>query len=729
MKEVPELEYFDINYSLKNIPIGNHRAYIIKLYDMVNKFINRLRWRAYYYEKKLKGEETEDESEPEDNGYYRFPTKRYGPWRDKLAGFENDLFKLIKRIKFRRLRDEFQNSLAKDVKRIKNSNKVIAFADKTNNLYKMEPDDYKKLLLDNITKDYKKCDPETMKRINSEANDIIVKHAIKGKIAKFQTSEPFVSIKDHKDRFPNLLACRLINPSKTNIGKVSKGILDRINNSIRSQSKLTQWKNSQEVIQWFEKIDKKAEKRFICFDIVSFYPSIKRQHVLEAIEFAKDFTSVSEGDIEIIMHACKSTLINDDQAWEKKDGSGLFDIPMGSYHGAEICDLIGLNILHKIRKAIPDGDFGLYRDDGLGITKRQSPSQFERLKKKIIRLFSDAGFKITIQTGDTVTNFLDVTLNLRNNTFSPFRKPNATIQYVHCSSNHPPHVKRALPGMIERRLTSLSKSQKIFDASKGDYEDALKRSGYKNSTLTFHSPEDTRRPKHRNRRKKAIFFNAPFCRSVKTKVGKEFFKIVDRHFTKSHPYYDIFNRKTIKLSYSCMMNMKNIIKAHNSKTLQASKSQADAPKKTCNCRKSRKHECPLRGNCLAENVIYKATIETSTEEREYIGSTGRKFKERYSEHKHALTHRDSPNSTALSEHVWSERDKGEKPVVRWSILHQTPKPSGPQRICTLCNLERMEIAAADRKKAVNKKSELTGSCLHYKGFYFPRRKKKAKTKG
>ena len=88
-----------------------------------------------------------------------------------------------------------------------------------------------------------------------------------------------------------------------------------------------------------------------------------------------------------------------------------------------------------------------------------------------------------------------------------------------------------------------------------------------------------------------------------------------------------------------------------------------------------------------------------------------------------------PNSTALSEHVWSERDKGEKPVVRWSILHQTPKPSGPQRICTLCNLERMEIAAADRKKAVNKKSELTGSCLHYKGFYFPRRKKKAKTKG
>ena len=67
---------------------------------------------------------------------------------------------------------------------------------------------------------------------------------------------------------------------------------------------------------------------------------------------------------------------------------------------------------------------------------------------------------------------------------------------------------------------------------------------------------------------------------------------------------------------------------------------------------------------------------------------GRRFKERKSELKHALNHRQSTNRTALSDHVWSERDNGEKPVVHWCKLHQAPKPNIPQNICTLYYLER-----------------------------------------
>ena len=50
------------------------------------------------------------------------------------------------------------------------SKNIIAFADKTNNFYELEPDRYKKLLLENITKDYKKADNKTIEEINDEAN-------------------------------------------------------------------------------------------------------------------------------------------------------------------------------------------------------------------------------------------------------------------------------------------------------------------------------------------------------------------------------------------------------------------------------------------------------------------------------------------------------------------------------------------------------------------------------
>jgi hypothetical protein len=272
--------------------------------------------------------------------------------------------------------------------------------------------------------------------------------------------------------------------------------------------------------------------------------------------------------------------------------------------------------------------------------------------------------------------------------------------------------------MIQQRLTSLSKDKTTFDRHKTDYEDALKRSGYKSYHLSYAAPDDQPKPRNRRRRKKAIFFNAPFCLSVKTKIGKEFFRIVDRHFTKAHPYYSIFNRNTVKLSYSCMANMATIIKSHNSHVLGASKADKDEHQKLCNCPKTKRDQCPLQQQCLAKNIIYKATVRTSTEEKDYIGSTGRSFKQRFSEHKHALKHRGSQQSTTLSRFVWKARDEGEDPTITWSLVHSIPTPGGPQRICTTCNLERMAIATADHRRSLNKRSELTGKCVHFRSFYF-----------
>ena len=51
-----------------------------------------------------------------------------------------------------------------------------------------------------------------------------------------------------------------------------------------------------------------------------------------------------------------------------------FDIPLGSFHGAEVCELVGLLILKEIEKdnIIEQNKLGIYRDDGLAIEESKS---------------------------------------------------------------------------------------------------------------------------------------------------------------------------------------------------------------------------------------------------------------------------------------------------------------------------------------------------------------------
>ena len=65
-------------------------------------------------------------------------------------------------------------------------------------------------------------------------------------------------------------------------------------------------------------------------------------------------------------------------------------------------------------------------------------------------------------------------------------------------------------------------------------------------------------------------FNPAFSKSVSTKIGKSFLSLLDLHFPKNHIFNSIFNRNKIKVSYSCMQNIKTIINNHNMKVLNNS---------------------------------------------------------------------------------------------------------------------------------------------------------------
>ena len=106
-------------------------------------------------------------------------------------------------------------------------------------------------------------------------------------------------------------------------------------------------------------------------------------------------------------------------------------------------------------------------------------------------------------------------------------------------------------------------------------------------------------------------------------------------------------------------------------------------------------------------------------ERDYIVSTESTFKTRYGGHKYSLAHKKQHLNTELSKYVWKAREKGEDPQISRKVLHTTGKPvDKPQKVCSLCILERIEIAEAKRERALNKRSELTGSCVHYRKLCF-----------
>ena len=94
---------------------------------------------------------------------------------------------------------------------------------------------------------------------------------------------------------------------------------------------------------------------------------------------------------------------------------------------------------------------------------------------------------------------------------------------------------------------------------------------------------------------------------------------MDKNFTDDHPYYKVFNRKTLNVSYSCMPNMKQLMMAHNRKMLNTQ----DKERRMCDCRKQ---DCPVNGRCLMENVNYRASVTTANGTKFYVGSTGLTFK-------------------------------------------------------------------------------------------------------
>lgn len=232
-------------------------------------------------------------------------------------------------------------------------------------------------------------------------------------------------------------------------------------------------------------------------------------------------------------------------------------------------------------KVVPGLHIGLYRDDGLAMID-QTPKETERIKKEICKVFAKNEHKITIEANKKVANFLDVTLDLNNGKFKPYSKPTNTPLYVHGKSNHPPTTTKNIPESVNRRMSEISSVEQVFNEAATPYQHALRNSGYTHK-LEFRQPPQTLPSRKRNRSRNIIWFNQSFNKNVKSNIGRAVLRLIDKCFPTGHKLRKIFNRNTLKISYSCMPNVKQIIDGHNKSILKKdTQPPQDQAKKTCN---------------------------------------------------------------------------------------------------------------------------------------------------
>lgn len=676
-----------------------------RLIEKTEHFLRRLRWKAHFF---LSGQEEASNKET-----YGFKSRNSPPKINELIPFEEGMLNLIQTIEFddNTSKCRFQRTLNTDIEtKIKKPNNLLIPADKTTNYYSMNTATYEKLITENVTKTYKKSSPKVVDELNSQSARVAEKLGLSNRIEKLAEKEAFVTLKDHKPEFHAHPTCRLINPSKSEIGIISKRILDEINTTIIQKTQINQWKNTSSVLEWFRNLDHKENLSFICFDVCDFYPSITEQLLAKALDFANTYRPISADEREIIFLSKQSLLFSNDCPWEKKSSSSRFDVTMGSFDGAETCELVGCYLLSCLTKQYGNS-IGLYRDDGLAVFNAK-PQQIEKIKQGFCKIFRENGLKITVEANITKVNFLDVTLDLQSGKHYPYTKEGNVPLYVHKKSNHPPSILKNIPESINKRLSEISSDKESFENAKDIYQDALNKSGYNYNLSYRNAPPETKQRK--NRPRNITWFNPPYSQNVKTKVGKCFLTLIDKHFPKSNPLHRIFNRNTLKLSYSCMNNVKAIISNHNKVVINKSSNSPVPAINTCNCRN--KGSCPLDGKCNEQNIIYQAEVTTSHSKQTYIGLCDTSFKSRYRNHTCSFRNERYRNSTELSKYVWGLKDKKVDYQIKWRIVRHARSYSNVTKKCNLCLWEKYYIICRPNMATLNNRNELVSSCRHAKKF-------------
>ena len=182
-------------------------------------------------------------------------------------------------------------------------------------------------------------------------------------------------------------------------------------------------------------------------------------------------------------------------------------------------------------------------------------------------------------------------------------------------------------------------------------------------------------------------------------MARSFLILVARCFPKASKLHKIFKKNSVKVSYRCLPNVAAIIPEHNNKLL--SPQQEDLP---CNCQV--KPDCPMRGKCQTQQLVYKAEVTSSNVNPAcvYFGATEPTFKTWYGNRKYSFNHEKRRKSTELSKYVWKLKERQEDYLIQRSISERARACNNISKRCQLCPSEKFRIITEDRAKCLKKRS-------------------------
>ena len=240
----PTMVQRNLGVSTNNIPIGDKKEYNMQLIRSVNRFINRVRWKIFFlFDPKAKGMKKET---------FGLKSQKAAPRSDKyLKEFEKELHRLVKEVKHldrKDIQSDFLKELDRKVKVVKSSEKVLVGGDKSSNFYEMSKEHHDQLLMKAINKDYKKAPKGKVDQVNKDAKVLSDNLEISDRVFKLETKQSVITVKDHKPDFMNVTQTRLINPTKSHLGRVSKVKLEQKNRKKNRKEQKSTEKNQKVMI-------------------------------------------------------------------------------------------------------------------------------------------------------------------------------------------------------------------------------------------------------------------------------------------------------------------------------------------------------------------------------------------------------------------------------------------------------------------------------------------------
>ena len=157
-----------------------------------------------------------------------------------------------------------------------------------------------------------------------------------------------------------------------------------------------------------------------------------------------------------------------------------------------------------------------------------------------------------------------------------------------------------------------------------------------------------------------------------------------------------------------MPNIAAIIESNKKKLRE---DEHNAMQRMCNC--PPRGECPLDGECLAENIVYRATVISQDCRKEtYVGLTATSLKTRLANHKASFKAKEKRNATELSKHIWKLKENNIDYTINWKILSKARRYSNVTKHCNLCIAGKYYIICHPKEASVNKRTELISKCRH-----------------